>query len=219
MRKTIIFDLDDTLIRHDRSDETKFLAEYLNICYSEDFSIAFYDAMESIRKPFIGKKITKKKIASYFDKKIPMLAENGLNGDMLIKAMESCSINIRDSSVDRILHHLNVANIRLYVLTDWFYKSQVKVLKSFGYLEYFSRVFTWDNWYAKPDERAMLRCIGNEDPSDFIFVGDSILADVLCANLTGVTSVWFNPNNEENTTDIQPNYTITDMLELLEIII
>ena len=83
MRKTIIFDLDDTLIRHDRSDETKFLAEYLNICYSEDFSIAFYDAMESIRKPFIGKKITKKKIASYFDKKIPMLAENGLNGDML----------------------------------------------------------------------------------------------------------------------------------------
>ena len=41
MRKTIIFDLDDTLIRHDRSDETKFLAEYLNICYSEDFSIAF----------------------------------------------------------------------------------------------------------------------------------------------------------------------------------
>ena len=117
------------------------------------------------------------------------------------------------------MHHLNVANIRLYVLTDWFYKSQVKVLKSFGYLEYFSRVFTWDNWYAKPDERAMLRCIGNEDPSDFIFVGDSILADVLCANLTGVTSVWFNPNNKENTTDIQPNYTITDMLELLEIII
>ncbi len=62
MRKTIIFDLDDTLIRHDRSDETKFLAEYLNICYSEDFSIAFYDAMESIRKPFIGKKITRRKL-------------------------------------------------------------------------------------------------------------------------------------------------------------
>ena len=57
MRKTIIFDLDDTLIRHDRSDETKFLAEYLNICYSEDFSIAFYDAMESIRKPFVNVKI------------------------------------------------------------------------------------------------------------------------------------------------------------------
>lgn len=219
MRKTVIFDLDDTLIRHDRLDETKYLSEYLDISDTNRFSAAFYESLSNIKTIFLGRKVTREKIASYFEETIPALRENNIKGETLIEAMEESSINIRDKSVDRTLHHLQVAGIRMFVLTNWFYSSQANVLKNFGYLDYFSRIFSWDDWYAKPDKRAILRCIGANNPKDFILVGDSLYDDVLCAKMAGVTSVWFNPNHNSNISKIHPDYVISDMLDLLDITI
>lgn len=217
MRKTVIFDLDDTLVNHDRMNETKYISEYLGFPYTEDFSKAFYDSLFGIRDYFLGKTVTKKKMALYFEKNIPDLRKYNKSGYLLMKAMEVSSINIRNRSVDRTLHHLQVANVEMFVLTNWFYNSQVRMLKNFKYLDYFSRVFAWDDFYAKPDERAILKCIGNGNPKDFVFVGDSLYDDVLCANKAGVISVWYNPNRTINVSTIQPDYTITDMMELLQI--
>jgi len=45
-------------------------------------------------------------------------------------------------------------------------------------------------------------------------IGDSLQNDVQGAINAGMQSVWFNPDSVGNTTGIQPDYEINDLLEL-----
>ncbi|MDD3304426.1 MAG: HAD family hydrolase [Clostridia bacterium] len=216
--RTVIFDLDDTLIRHDRVDETKRYAEYLKFGYTRSFHFEFYESLGGMKKAFKDIKITRKNVGEYFGETIPMLEKYHVSGHQMVDAIEECSIYIRDSNVDLALKCLKEANTRLYVLTDWFASQQLKVLKDFGYFDYFDKIFTWDSYYAKPDKRALLRCIQNENHDDFIMVGDSLEADILCAKMSCVSSVWFNPKRLDNKFGFRPEYTISSMLDLLDIV-
>ena len=60
---------------------------------------------------------------------------------------------------------------------------------------------------------AMLKRTGLR-AGDVIMVGDSLQNDIQGAINVGIQTVWFNPDGVENTTDIQPDYVIKDLLEL-----
>ena len=70
---------------------------------------------------------------------------------------------------------------------------------------------------SKPDPRIfdlMRARTGNPDPSSVLHVGDSLHSDVEGANEAGLTSVWYNPTQAPNTTDIAPTYELAALRDL-----
>ncbi len=75
--------------------------------------------------------------------------------------------------------------------------------------------------YAKPDRRffdaAFARAKGF-DPALSVVIGDSLSSDILGAENAGVESIYYNPEGLENKTDIVPDFEITKLDELKELL-
>jgi len=56
------------------------------------------------------------------------------------------------------------------------------------------------------------------NPCNVIMVGDSLKNDIQGAKNAGIKSVWYNPENYENKTDILPDYEINDLMQLNEML-
>lgn len=74
--------------------------------------------------------------------------------------------------------------------------------------------------FAKPDVRFFefaAKKAKNFSKNTTIIIGDRIEADILGAQNFGIESCWFNPHNSENTTSINPTFTINELKKLLEL--
>ena len=64
-----------------------------------------------------------------------------------------------------------------------------------------------------------LEQMGISDKTRCVMVGDNLRSDVLGGLNAGLTSVWYNPRNLENTTDILPTFTVSDYNSLKDLIL
>ncbi len=51
-----------------------------------------------------------------------------------------------------------------------------------------------------------------------VFIGDSLSADIKCANVAGIDSIWFNPKGKLLTGKGTPDYTVNEFDEILKIL-
>jgi hypothetical protein len=64
----------------------------------------------------------------------------------------------------------------------------------------------------------VLNAIGNPDKKDCLVLGDSISGDILGGKNIGIDTVWVNVRDLKNYTDIKPDYTVTSLKELKEML-
>ena len=57
----------------------------------------------------------------------------------------------------------------------------------------------------------------NLDPSEVIYIGDSILSDVCGAQNVGSKAIWLNRLNKKGPEGISPNFTCKDLFEVRDI--
>lgn len=95
-------------------------------------------------------------------------------------------------------------------------------LHRYQLLEYFDvRLTSGDVGYIKPHPAIYLEALKRLDvpPEQAIFVGDRPAYDIAGANNAGMISVWLNPPHlEEKLDGVEPDYTITRLVELLPIL-
>lgn len=60
--------------------------------------------------------------------------------------------------------------------------------------------------------------IGAYDKNKVLIVGDSLTSDIQGGVNAGIKTCWFNPKSVENTSKLKPDYVITDVAEVLEIV-
>ncbi len=90
-----------------------------------------------------------------------------------------------------------------------------------GLSEMFSFVILSDDCgVRKPDAKIFYMALEKAGcrKDEFLHVGDSLADDVLGAVNAGVRSVWLNRNEVENTSGIKPDYEISGLLELVDIL-
>ena len=77
-------------------------------------------------------------------------------------------------------------------MTNGFAKEQIANMKYNNIYDYFDRIYTWDNSYAKPDSRFMRRVLDGTKPKENVVIGNDLVSDILMAKAAGVFTIGFN---------------------------
>jgi putative hydrolase of the HAD superfamily len=224
--KILLIDADHTLFDFDQSEEIAFKALLKQIKLEKDFSTLFPVYMDINRKIWeelhagsIKQKQLKTERFHRFNKQF------NLNYDPLQLSNEFTK-HLANASIlfDKALHIIEVLSkkYRIALVTNGLKEVQTKrvrqsILSPFVELT----VISDEIGISKPDPAIIeytLNKMNHTNKSDVVIIGDNLYSDILCGFNAGIDTIWYNPENKENTLDENPTYTIKDLEELLEIL-
>lgn len=211
----ILFDYDGTLIIHDKENEGRRVAKLLGL--DEWQTIEFEKRLRNyFQNHFVLHNIKITMQAHYANiQRVFRPEEIGTTAKLISEALTENSIvttKLANNAQD-ILEYLSASGYQLCVFTNGFYDCQVANMKHKGIYEYFEKIYAWDNFYAKPDERAYYRALARTDPSLNVMVGDSMTTDIIPAKKFGIYTVGVNLG-EQDLSISHPDVIITDLSEM-----
>ncbi len=110
----------------------------------------------------------------------------------------------------------------MYIISNGSTDIQYSRLAHSGIEKYFKKVFISEKLGKnKPSREFFELCfaqIDGFDPDNALIIGDSLTSDIRGGLNVGVKTCWFNPDGQPAREDIPADYTITSLMELLELI-
>ncbi len=110
----------------------------------------------------------------------------------------------------------------MYIVTNGVSHTQKKRFCLSPIHGYFRDIFvSEDAGAAKPKAEYfdyVFAHIGEDKRTSSVIIGDSLSHDILGGNNYGIDTIWYNPKNAENKTDIIPTETVRSYSELLEVL-
>ena len=194
--KRVLFDYDGTILIHKSEEQGKSIAEDLNLTGEQiDVFAKQLDNFFHNQKFFYNnKKVTYVTYLMAMVHYMPCILDFGLDPEEVDQAI--CENNKKQSElapgVRETLTYLRDKGYTLCLVTNGFMKQQVENMIFNGIYDYFERIYTWDNTYAKPDKRFMERVLMDSKPEDNVYVGNDLISDIAMAQRAGVFTVGFN---------------------------
>ncbi len=223
--KIVLLDIDDTIF--DFYESAK--ATIIKCC--KDYNIEFTDKMiehymeqnEFLWQQYEKRIITREDI---FRKRFPELfKEYGIEIDG-IKFEESfqkyfkTEYKLIEGAVE-IIKYLS-EKYDLYIVSNSLIDTQRRRLTAAGIIQYFKDLFVSDIFgYQKPTKEFFNCCfarIPNFENQNAIIIGDSLSSDIKGGYNAGIKTCWFNPTKRHNITKIEPDYEITSLEEIKNIL-
>lgn len=188
----VIFDLDNTLIKHEFESENFKVIERLGVKNKQEFEKELSYMFKNQGKYLNKRIVTKKLVGEAIEMCMPILEEEHLCGEDVIDAVHYVGAGKLMEDADELLYYLNCKGYQIVALTNWFLRHQTKLLKKLDILNYFERIYAWDDYYAKPHRCAMLRALEQTDASQNVLIGDDPLGDITAAKKFGMYTIAFN---------------------------
>lgn len=221
MIKNLIFDIDNTIIKDEKSDSL-YYKEALRKCgYNEEKYLDIYMAIDKYDKI-----ITEDNIYYNKEKMLETINET-LNTNYSMKLIDELLEIVAKYWIQNVIIKENVIKelsnkYNLYAYTNYFTESQTKRLENIGYLKYFKKVFGADIYGSKPFKKSIEKILEelNSVPEECIMIGDDKNRDVLVANKVGMRSILYDYDGKRDKKeyDLQ-NYTVLkDINKLTEIL-
>lgn len=111
---------------------------------------------------------------------------------------------------------------QIYIVTNGTAHVQKGRIASAGIRDYVEDVFISEEiGVNKPSKEYFDRCferIPDFDRNEAVVIGDSLTSDILGGINAGVRTIWFHKEREENGTGIIPDYEISDLRELPDLL-
>ncbi|MDE5984592.1 MAG: YjjG family noncanonical pyrimidine nucleotidase [Eubacterium sp.] len=226
MIKNILFDLDDTIFDFKMAERvalSKTLVsfgieptEYIIKRYSE-YNISQWKLLELGKLTREQVKVNRYKLL--FDElelDISPKKATAIYEDYL------CIGHYFIDGAEKIIKTLYDEGYNLYLVSNGAKRVQDGRLKSSGISKYFKGIFISEViGYEKPSIKFFEYCfdrIDNFDIDETVIIGDSLSSDIKGGINAGIKTVWFNPNNEVNTTQIVPTYEINKLSDIIKYI-
>lgn len=224
--EVIIFDVDDTLLDFDKSEQAAFGSVF------DKYELP--DALERYRKSYrtisVGLwrdledgKLSLDDLGSERFRRLFLEHELDLdavvfNQDYLGFLGEQLHLVPGAEKVIEALSHK-----RLAIITNGFKDVQTSRIGNSPFKDSFEQIIISEaTGFRKPQKEIFdyaFEQLGITDRSSVLMVGDSLTSDIRGGLNAGVDTCWFNPSRRENQTPIVPTYEISRLEELLEIVI
>jgi 2-haloacid dehalogenase len=221
----VLFDIDDTLVDFQKS-ETASLSKcyeryFKNWVNFEQFHIDYSRINHSLWKlveqnkisPAILRKERFKQVAEHYGMS-DSLEISSYYQEQLIQ--NSCWV----SGAPELLTELKGKNIKLGFVTNGFsylQKSKYNKLKLAQYSDIL--VISEEIGFSKPHPHIFFHALNltNTDVKHTLMVGDSLTSDGEGARSVGMPFCWYNPKQAQHNLDWEPNFIISNLMSLLDI--
>jgi len=225
--KYLLWDIDGTIINFELAERAAIRSLFkrfkLGDCsdemlmYYSQINKRYWQLMES------GKIKKDKMLVERF---IEFFSNKGINADIAAEFNKEYQIALcdtivfNDDAIDIIKHQKKTCKI--IIVTNGTEVVQEKKLERSGLNDIVDNVFISELvGFEKPNikffEKVILE-VGIKDLKEALIIGDSLTSDIQGGHNIGIDTCWYNPKNEENTTLLNPTYTIRNLHELENII-
>ena len=225
--KYLLWDIDGTIINFELAERAAIRSLFkrfkLGDCsdemlmYYSQINKRYWQLMES------GKIKKDKMLVERF---IEFFSNKGINADIAAEFNKEYQIALcdtivfNDDAIDIIKHQKKTCKI--IIVTNGTEVVQEKKLERSGLNDIVDNVFISELvGFEKPNikffDKVILE-VGIKDLKEALIIGDSLTSDIQGGHNIGIDTCWYNPKNEENTTLLNPTYTIRNLHELENII-
>lgn len=218
----ILFDADDTLFHFDAFAGLQRLFQQ----YDVHFTAEDYDTYQSVNKPLwveyqngaiSAMQLQHQRFQGWAEKLnvTPLDLNNGF-----LRAMAELCLPL--TGAVNLLNALK-GRVKIGIITNGFTALQQTRLERTGFLEYFDLlVISEQVGYAKPHPAIFdyaLEKMGNPSRQRVMMVGDNPDSDILGGINSGLATCWLNADNRPLPDGISPDWQVSTLAELQEILI
>ena len=226
MYKYILFDADDTLLDFEQDERNAFFSLFKEKGFPCDENL--YNEYTTLNlglwKRFEKGEIDKRYIMEH--RFSDLLEKEKIVGDGIELNDRFCfhlsEGGVKMKGAAEVCEALKAKGYKLYIVTNGIKFIQDKRFKKSGLEKYFEYFFISETiGYQKPKAQffdAVFDKIGDADKSAYLIVGDSLTSDILGGKNAGIDTCWINARSVRNDGEIVPDFTITELSELLKIL-
>lgn len=232
MKKIIIFDLYDTVLKDISFDFNDGITYLYNVFFEQACSLKeFRDYAEPFLPLYEKRKVDYSEVCFIRDE-IPLFFEKfGVAKPETFEEFDYKVMNKMQrvtllEDVRYTLDELQKQGVEMYILSNSIFtgKSARQLLRDFGILHYFNQIFSSADYNVrKPSEQFYQIAINeilSDNPEvkkeDILYVGNDYITDVMGATSMGLNTVWYNVNHLPNRNKINM-MEIDDFKQLIEI--
>jgi 2-haloacid dehalogenase len=221
----LLFDADGTLFDYDRAEAIALARSFAEIdCRFEPEYVQVYRQINgSMWQEFEQGKLSQKRLRI---KRFEALFEAiGVEADPVrfsprYLAHLAAGTNLVDGA-EQVLESLH-GRVGLLLITNGFCEVQRPRFATSTIGHYFSAVVISEEVGAAKPERqifdAAFQRMGHPPKREVLIVGDSLTTDIKGGNNYGIDACWFNPDHKPLTGDVEIQYEIRELTELLSIV-
>ena len=224
--EVLLFDVDGTLLDFDKAEEEGIegLLKHFNVPVTEENKHSYHVINKRYWEMLERGEITRDRLLGQrfeeFFGGFGIAIEDGAEVDKLYRRYLNASAVLIDGAIE-MLESLK-GKYPLYIVSNGVAATQYNRLAKSGLDKYFDGIFISEEANAqKPQIEFFEYCfekMGRRDVENMLIIGDSLTSDMRGGNNAGIDTMWFNPQGQENTTEVRLNYIVKTLNEIKEML-
>ena len=233
--KTLLFDLDDTLINNSESMKYAFLKvlEVLKINYSdklfemwERFDFEYYNIWEKKQIILLDSKIQDRntflranRFIVFFEELELTIEEAVLLNNLYCNNLGKNILEIDNSS--KVIKELRKTH-QIVITTNGPHKAAIEKVKKIDIYPHITHIITSDEaGFNKPSAQFFeyaISKIENKDKRTMLLIGDGLNTDIIGGMNNGIDTCWFNPKELELPSEYSPTFIVKKLEHVKKLI-
>lgn len=222
----LLFDADNTILDFDKAEQQalKLAFDKYNLPFDENVLQIYIQNNLALWKMFEQGKISKEQVLiKRFSNTFAQLGWQNVPVEDVASLYEQyLKLGFFEVEHAREVLEYFQDKCKLYLVSNGVAEIQRSRLAGSDMEKYFCRRFvSEDVGFPKPQIEYFNYCfqhIDNFDRSKALIVGDSLSSDIQGGINAQIDTCWFNFHKVQNTSNLQPDYTITDLRQLYDIV-
>lgn len=224
--EVLLFDVDGTLLDFDKAEEEGIegLLKHFHVPVTEENKHRYHVINKRYWEMLECGEITRDRLLGQrfeeFFGEFGIVIEDGAEVDKLYRKYLNASAVLIDGAIE-LLESLK-GKYPLYIVSNGVAVTQYNRLAKSGLDKYFDGIFISEEANAqKPQMEFFEYCfekMGRRDVENMLIIGDSLTSDMRGGNNAGIDTMWFNPHEQENTTEVRLNYIVKTLNEIKEML-